>query len=819
MLRARLALVFVLWWIGIQGHAAAPTGSAAAIALSPDEQTLKNAHVPATGPGLLAFFHQRSRPEVQPAKLTELVRQLGDKSVEVQERAAGELVAWGTPALPRLRQAANSLDDLDTASRARGCLQAIEGSAASAVPTAAARLLVQRKPTGAAEALLAYLPQANDDGVAQEVEKALAAVAYRDGKLEPVLLEALRDEVPVRRAIAAVVLCQVGKPAHRPAVRKMLKDPRPSVRLRAALGLANLHEAEAVPVLIELLAELPQPQRTQAEAFFWSLAGEWSMNTPAGNDAASRRLRRDLWSAWWRSQDDERVLDEFRKRTLSDPDREQVLALIRRLGDAKLAAREKAAAELLELGGKAVPLLRQAVHDADPRISQYATKLLQVLEKDMPAPLPAAAIRLAMLRRPPAAAEVLLAYLPFAESPALSSQVQAGLAHLAFADGKPADFLVRALEDPAGPRRIAAAELLCQAGATDHLPAVRKLLQDADALVRLRIGLTLAERKEKPAIGVLIALIQDLPVEQGWQVEEYLTYIAGDQAPDVVLESDDSSRGKCHDAWAAWWKANGATLDLAKVGSLDRELTHTLVVEQVDQIRQTGRVLDLDAQGRIVWQIEGLLFPNDAQLLPDDRVLIVEQNGQRVTERDFHGIIHWQKQVPNSQPIACQRLRNGNTFITCRNRLVETERTGKEVFTYERPGHDIVVAERFRDGQVGFVTNSGTYIRLDATGQEVRSFQAGNQQYNYGFYGLLPHDHVLVPQWSNTLKLVEFNGESKAIRELPLQAVPSAVVRMPNGHLLITSMQNNRILQIDRNGKTVWEFHDPNIRPLRALRH
>jgi len=33
------------------------------------------------------------------------------------------------------------------------------------------------------------------------------------------------------------------------------------------------------------------------------LAGEWSIAVPQGNDAVSRKLRRELWAAWWNASD------------------------------------------------------------------------------------------------------------------------------------------------------------------------------------------------------------------------------------------------------------------------------------------------------------------------------------------------------------------------------------------------------------------------------------------------------------------------------------------------------------------------------------
>src|SRR4029077_16181398 len=116
--------------------------------------------------------------------------------------------------------------------------------------------------------------------------------------------------------------------------------------------------------------------------------------------ATSRKLRREAWNAWWHGIDDKVLLDEFASRTMTDEERDQALALIQKLDDVSADVREKASTELVGLGLKVTPLLRQAAAGANPRIAPFAAKCLQWIEKDAPNPLPAAAGRLLALRTP-----------------------------------------------------------------------------------------------------------------------------------------------------------------------------------------------------------------------------------------------------------------------------------------------------------------------------------------------------------------------------------------------------------------------------------
>jgi hypothetical protein len=114
-----------------------------------------------------------------------------------------------------------------------------------------------------------------------------------------------------------------------PLARDLLRDPSSAVRLRAALALAESNDAGAVPVLIDLLAELPSEQRRPVEEFLTKLAGEWAPVVPfRGEDDISRHIRRDAWAAWWRNTDGPALLALIGKHTLTAEKRAHLAGLI-----------------------------------------------------------------------------------------------------------------------------------------------------------------------------------------------------------------------------------------------------------------------------------------------------------------------------------------------------------------------------------------------------------------------------------------------------------------------------------------------------------
>jgi outer membrane protein assembly factor BamB len=579
------------------------------------------------------------------------------------------------------------------------------------------------------------------------------------------------------------------------------------------LGLVGAYDAEAIPVLIDLLADLPPRMRVQAENYLTDLAGEWAVRGPRGNDLMSRRLRRDVWAAWWKQTDGAKLLDEFKSRTPSDEDREKVLGLIQKLDDPSAEVRESAGEELAGFGTKAVSLLRRAVSQNHPRISPFAAKVLEGIEKDAPNPLPGAAPKLLALRKPEGTVEALLGYVPFAESDAVADKVIDVLAAAGVSGGKPDEALVKALRDRVPTRRAAAAVALCKGKATEQFDFVRRLLKDKDAEVRFHTGRALVAAGEKAAVPTLIALLKELPLEQVWEVEDFLSLVAGDKTPLEVVTADAASRAKAADAWTAWWKANAGGVDLAKLDLSKRDLGFLVIVENWNPTKGSGRVLELDNNGKLRWEVRPLNYPYDAEVLRGGNVLVVEQQNQ-VTERDRAGKVLWNKYYGNV--FHAERLRNGHTFLACRNQLMVVNKEGVSVFSHSYTANSILAAKRFRDGSMAYVSYSGHYVRLDRDGKQVKTIQFPWFNFSVAGAEVLAGDRVVVSV-NNFNKVVEFDSAGKQVWEASV-TYPLIPFRLSNGHTILASHSQTQITEIDRNGKVVKETKTPDYRPYRVYR-
>ncbi|HWG41674.1 MAG TPA: HEAT repeat domain-containing protein [Gemmataceae bacterium] len=533
--------------------------------------------------------------------------------------------------------------------------------------------------------------------------------------------------------------------------------------------------------------------RSRNLIWLFTLALLASPALPARGDALSED-EQTLRSAGL-STDGPSLLAIVRKHTITAEIRKKIDGLIGRLGADSFAEREKATKELFALGRVTLPQLREGNKHEDPEIARRAKSLIERIEREPAHHLPIAAIRLLAVRKPAGVIETLLAYVPYAEDESRTEEVRQALTKLALRDNRPAPELLRALTDPHPLLRFTAAEALAKGGGVEGRAAVRLLLKDDKPVVRLRVALALALAKEKDSIPVLIDLLAVLPAEHLGEIESVLYQLAGDSAPKTPAGSEPAERKKCRAAWAAWWKSNAKSVDL---GHLQERpwYGYTLICENFK-----NRIYEIDRDGKERWVIDNVRNPLDAVVVPGNHVLIAECSANRVTERDFKGKILWQKQV--AMPVAVQRLPNGNTFVaTLKGSLMEIDRAGKEIYVLNNVPDGVVDASRSRKGFPVYLTRKGVCVTIDTAGKRLQSFST-NHTPNCDGIDLRPNGHILITQFQHN-KVVEYDAEGKKLLELDAPQVQT-VMGLPNGHILVASHQGQRVYELDRTGKMVWE--------------
>jgi HEAT repeat protein len=301
-----LPVVATILWLGglEQGTAIDPlkAGSSQVVQeldIAGDLQTLERAKISSDAAGLLDFIRKCTpKPDVDPTKVQELVRQLGSNRFEEREQASRDLITVGFPALRFLRPALIGVDP-EVARRARHCAQGIGKGPNAGLVAAGVRVLAERRILEGAEALLAFLPYADDESLEEEIWYALDRLTAGDRRRLGMLEKALTNAHPARRSVAACVLGRRGNDGQKALVRQLLADNDPMVCLRAAQGLLAGKDLAGVPALVKLLRQESVDITWQAEELLNWIAGDDAPKATVGSGTPDERTKcHQAWEEW-----------------------------------------------------------------------------------------------------------------------------------------------------------------------------------------------------------------------------------------------------------------------------------------------------------------------------------------------------------------------------------------------------------------------------------------------------------------------------------------------------------------------------------------
>lgn len=131
------------------------------------------------------------------------------------------------------------------------------------------------------------------------------------------------------------------------------------------------------------------------------------------------------------------LLAYLKQQTLTEDDQKHIRSLVTRLGDDAFAVREKARADLIATGAKAVPFLQEAVKSTDVEVAGMAKDCLLKIGKGPDPALLEAVTRLLAHHRPQGTAKALLDYLGASPNDSVNEEIRATVAAIAPGEIKP----------------------------------------------------------------------------------------------------------------------------------------------------------------------------------------------------------------------------------------------------------------------------------------------------------------------------------------------------------------------------------------------
>lgn len=522
--------------------------------------------------------------------------------------------------------------------------------------------------------------------------------------------------------------------------------------------------------------------------------------------------------------DDVKSLTDFYKsHTVTEADKTRLVALIKKLGSDNFEEREAASEELAKAGVGAIALLKSGLKDGDYEIVRRCDLALKTIEKIPTRSLAQAAARLLANHKDDTITEVLLNYLPLAEDDGVADEIRNSFAALVMRDGKADKILEATLENKDKLKRGAAAEAFARTkDKAAHTRIKEFIKKEAEGDIKMLVAVALVgEARDRAMISEMIAYIPDSSVEIAWRAEELLFRLAGEDGPVVAVGGDKAAREKARDEWKKWYEANEKKVDMAK---LDDESSYNLTIVCETPLRGgLGRVVALGPDAKERWMVKNFNWPMDAVPLPGKKVLVAEHNRNRIIELDIATNKELSFETIN-QPCNVGRLPNGQFWAVGRNQIIEWERGDKsgrkQVFNFVRNEYDIVAGGRLKNGEYVVLTQNSQLLKIDRKGAVTKTHGVGggNGINYYSTVDVLPNGKVLCTLVNS---VTEYDIDSgKQGWSANFQWATSAV-RLRNGNTLVGHQNNNRIVELDKDGKqTKWEYKgsDPAYRPFRAFK-
>ncbi len=221
----------------------------------------------------------------------------------------------------------------------------------------------------------------------------------------------------------------------------------------------------------------------------------------------------------------------------------------------------------------------------------------------------------------------------------------------------------------------------------------------------------------------------------------------------------------------------------AALAAPQNEVSHRVLMQGL------GKVLIVGPKGYIEWEAPCRFTSHDIQMLPGGNIMI-HPGPATVAEITPEKKTVWEYTAKPAGsytgPVevhAFQRLKNGLTMVaeTGNRRIVEVDKEGKVVhetpLTVEHPSSH-------RDTRMVRKLDSGNYLACHEGDGMVREYD--------------PSGKVV---WFYKLDL---NGRERAPNHDGHGTEVFGAVRLQNGNTLIAGGNNNRVLEVDKDGKIVW---------------
>jgi hypothetical protein len=437
-------------------------------------------------------------------------------------------------------------------------------------------------------------------------------------------------------------------------------------------------------------------------------------------------------------------------------------ALVARLGEKTSFRRDEATLRLAALRTMAIAELKRVVDSDDPEVRRLARQLLQRSLRSVRKDVFLAVLRTVARERMPGLVHDLLGVAPLAVDLFVLSDVEAALKASARPDDLPR--LRAGLRAEDKDIRATAVFGLGAVLDADALDELHPLLEDDMEHVRLAAAWSLAERGDRTGLATFGALLDAKSARVRTRAARALRHISGKRfgySPHVGAPG----RARAVAAWRKWLAAHEETVTWKRPFAPGP----TLLGRTLISIYNTSRVIEVDGQGRVLWETKAVRNPWTVQGLPNGHRLVVGYRTKSVVEFDAQGREVWRREGLPGFVSSVQRLANGNTLIAM-SRLDGLA------------GQSGVVAEMRPDGTYAWE------VRLRGGPTDAK---------------LLENGRILVALGQGK-RVVEIDRSGQVLWKIEGLGYPWSAQRLPNGNTLVCEINQPQLQEYDRDGRVVW---------------
>ena len=490
------------------------------------------------------------------------------------------------------------------------------------------------------------------------------------------------------------------------------------------------------------------------------------------------------------------IVGYLRGLTPTPENRTLVHTLIARLDSLDFAARELAARQLIAMPVVPADDLRLAAEEGDDSETRIrAAQVIAARASGNPsASVAVACFRTIARKKLTGAAPALLDVLPlYGEEFVLAAARDALLA-----TSRPEDVerLRQAVAGGPTEARVAAIGALAVVLRDDATSAMRPLLTDANARVKLAAARALADRGDRACLVTLVDLLSAPDVRVRHGSASLLRALTG-QGSEYAAWLDPETQEAPIREWKKWVARSAATATLHyPVRGAEPETGRTLLC-----LYSRNEVVELDAAGRQTFSVsEPGACPWAAQGLANGGRLVALYSTNTVVEYRGDGHERVRFPVPGG-PMSVRRLDNGNTLVACNNaqKVVEVDDHGKILWELSACGGPCDAMRLDNGHTLVTLQNANAVVEYDASGKEVWRVE-----------GLRTPRSATRLDDGNTLvcdlgsgRVVEYNPSGMEVWSQGGFCSPVGAQRLASGTTLVSDTQS--LKEIDRSGKVVSE--------------